>query len=80
MSDDGITLVVQAVYQNHDDWPSPIGVEDKPNWQTVYGTTISGTQADNSDGTITADFTIYRAGDYTFSITVNGEEISNSPI
>ena len=38
MLDDNLSVIVKAVYQNHDDWYSPIGVSDLANWQTTYGT------------------------------------------
>ena len=34
--DAGMTTVVEASYDNHDEWISPIGVEDDPNWPTIY--------------------------------------------
>ena len=58
MSDDNLIVVVQAVYNNHDDWLSPIGVADLTNWQTTYGTSILGTAIDNNDGTMTGSVTI----------------------
>ena len=35
MNDDiaaGMTVEVVADYENHDNWPSPIGVDDDPSW------------------------------------------------
>ena len=54
MLDDNLSVIVKAVYQNHDDWYSPIGVSDLANWQTTYGTVILGMTIDNNDGTMTA--------------------------
>ena len=79
MSDDNLIVVVQAVYNNHDDWLSPIGVADLTNWQTTYGTSILGTAIDNNDGTMTGSVTIQRAGSYTLYIKVNGFDIIGSP-
>ena len=53
MIDDKLLVAVYAVYINHNDWPSPIGVADLTDWQTIYGTSISGTAIDNNDGTMT---------------------------
>ena len=79
MLDDGLTVVVKADYDNHDDWPSPIGVSDFASWQTIYGTSISGTAIDMNDGTMTGSVVIWRAGAYTLSITVNNIHIQGSP-
>ena len=79
MRDDNLSVIVKAVYDNHDDWPSPIGVADLTNWQTNYGTSISGTASDNDDGTNKGSVTIQRAGSYTLSITVNGIDTVGSP-
>ena len=79
MLDDALTVVVKAEYNNHDDWPSPIGVADFANWQTIYGTSIAGTAIDNNDGTMTGSVIIKRAGTYTLSIKVNGIHIKGSP-
>lgn len=74
-----MTVVVRATYLNHDEWPSPIEVPDDPNWTTTYGTTILGTVKDSGDGKMAATLTIYRAGDYTLEILVNGIHIADSP-
>ena len=58
MTDDGLTVVVTAVYDDHDDWPSPIGVADFTNWQSIYGTSISGTATDSNDGTMAGSVTV----------------------
>ena len=79
MVDDGLTVVVKADYNDHKDWPSPIGVADFANWQTIYGTSIPGTAIDKNDGTMTGSVTIKRAGTYTLSIQVNGRDIKGSP-
>ena len=79
MLDDALTVVVKAEYNNHDDWPSPIGVADFANWQTIYGTSIAGTAIDKDDGTMTGSVIIKRAGTYTLSIQVNGRDIKGSP-
>jgi hypothetical protein len=58
MTDDGLNVVVTADYVNHDDWPSPIGVEDLTDWQTIYGTTIIGAATDNNNGKMTGSVNI----------------------
>ena len=58
MIDDGLTVYVKADYQNHDEWLSPIGVADLVNWQSIYGTSVSGTANYNNDGTMTGSVTI----------------------
>ena len=79
MTDDNLLVAVNAIYKNHNDWPSPIGVADLTDWQTIYGTSISGTAIDKDNGTMTGSVIIKRAGIYTLSITVNGFHIKNSP-
>ena len=74
-----MVVTVAATYDNHDDWPSPIGVLDDPSWITTYGTTISGSAIDSNDGTMAGSMTIQRAGDYTLSISVDGVHVINSP-
>jgi len=58
MVDDGLNVVVTAVYDDHDDWSSPIGVVDFTNWQTIYGTSILGTATDSNDGTMAGSVTV----------------------
>ena len=79
MLDDNLSVAINAVYYNHDDWPSHIGVADLTDWQTIYGTSIPGTAIDKNDGTMTGSVSIKRAGTYTLSITVNDAHITNSP-
>jgi len=79
MLDDNLSVAVNAVYNNHNNWPSPIEVADLTDWQTIYGTSISSTANDNNDGTMSGSVIIKRAGTYTLSITVNGVHIKNSP-
>ena len=78
----GMTVQAVAEYTNHNEWTSPIEVEDAPDWKTTYGTTIQNVSPviDNNDGTITATLYIYRAGYYTLSVLVNGNDVQNSPI
>ena len=75
----GMTVTVVADYVNHDNYPSPIGVADDPNWMTTYGVSITGTATDNNDGTMTGSVTIYRAGTYILSIQVYGTNVIGSP-
>lgn len=35
-------VTIMALYQNHDDWTSPISSADLENWQQIYGTNIAG--------------------------------------
>lgn len=69
----------RAVYDNHDEWPSPIGVTDDPNWATTYGTDLPATLIDTADGKMSASVSIHRAGAYELSITVDGTNVINSP-
>jgi hypothetical protein len=80
MVDDALTVVVTADWDNHDDWPSPIGAPDFTDWQTTYGTSLIGTSTDSNDGTMAATVTVLRAGSHTLSITVDGIHIVGSPI
>ena len=64
----GMVVTVTATYVNHDNYPSPISVADLTNWQTTYGTSISGSASDNNDGTMTGTITIQRAGTYTLTV------------
>lgn len=53
MLDDELNVAIMAQYEDHDDWPSPIGIPDAADWQAVYGTNIAGIAIDNNDGTMT---------------------------
>lgn len=73
-------MQVKAYYDNHADWPSPIEVVDDPTWTTTYPSPVSGTATNsNNDGTLAGSVTIYRAGDYELTITVDGSNVINSP-
>ena len=74
-----MTVTVVADYVNHDNYPSPIGVADDPNWMTTYGVSITGTATDNNDGTMTASLNILRAGTYSVSVKVNEIHVTGSP-
>ena len=68
-----------ATYVNHDNYPSPISVADLTDWQTTYGTSISGSASDNNDGTMTGTVTIQRAGTYTLTVQIDSVNVIGSP-
>ena len=76
---DGMVVSVAADYEDHDNYPSPIGVADLTNWESTYGTSLTGSASDNNDGTITGSVTIQRAGSYMLSAFVDGVEVIGSP-
>lgn len=77
----GMIVEVDAIYLDHDDWPSPIGVPDDPTWMATYGTTVpASTISDNGDGTIVVALKIRRAGDYSIEIKVDTVQIADSPL
>ncbi len=43
-------IEILALYQDHDDWLSPIGIPDLYQWQRVYGTDTAGIATNNGDG------------------------------
>jgi hypothetical protein len=83
-------VTITAIYENHNDWTSPIttpppGVTDLANWEEIYGRDISGlavfnNKSSDADSTYTGQVTIYRAGRFTLSILVNGIHIISSPL
>ena len=75
----GMTVSLVADYVNHDNYPSPIGVADLTDWQTIYGTSITGTTTDNGDGTMTGSVTIERAGTYTLTVQIDDSDVIGSP-
>ena len=70
----GMVVDARAIYDNHNEWVSPIGVSDDP-----YATDLVATVTDGVDGTMNASVTINRAGAYELSITVDGTEVFSSP-
>jgi len=64
---------------NHDNYFSPIGVADLPNWPTIYGKDISGIALDRHDGTYASQLTIFRAGEYRINSVLNNVDVKNSP-
>ena len=75
----GLTVKVLAEYVNHDEWSSPIEVEDDETWLTTQGTSVLASLTDNNDGTISASLNIDHAADYTLSILVDNTNVINSP-
>jgi hypothetical protein len=75
----GDEIEILALYVDHSEWNSEIGIEDLPGWSSVYGKDTLGLVSDNADGSYSCQITIYRAGKYTFQIKVNGQHILNSP-
>ena len=74
-----MVVSVTATYVHHDSYPSPIGVSDLTDWQTVYGTSISGSASDNNDGTMTGTVTVERAGTHTMTVQINSVNVIGSP-
>lgn len=72
-------IKIQAVYVNHNDWPSPIGATDLHNWEVLYGRNIVGLASDNQDSTYQGQLTIYRAGYFSLNVMINGQHVINSP-
>lgn len=75
----GYIVDSNTVYDNHDDWFSPIGVPDIPDWMLTYGTTLSATPQVMNDGTRQGQVQIERAGAYTLQITVDGTQVKDAP-
>ena len=72
-----MSVSVTATYDNDYEWRSPIGVPDST---FPYSTSISGTAAVSSDGTMAGALAIItKAADYALSITVDGADVINSP-
>jgi len=69
-SDEGMIFIV-AHYVNHDEWDSPIGIEDYPQWQSLYGRDIAGVVSNNQDGTYQCQITVQRAGLFSLKVTIN---------
>lgn len=79
LSYDDTKITILATYQNHMNYPSPIGVADLPNWPTIYGKDISGIALDRRDGTYASQLTIFRAGSYIVNTIINNVGVKNSP-
>lgn len=76
---DDTKITIYATYLNHDNYFSPIGVADLPNWPTIYGKDISGIALDRHDGTYASQLTIFRAGEYRINSVLNNVDVKNSP-
>ena len=68
-----------ATYENHDSWPSTIGINDLENWTAIFGSNIAGIASTNKDGSYTCQVTIYRAGRFHLNVKINGWNVLNSP-
>ena len=87
LSTAGNVVDANAVYDNHDDWSSPIGVEDiedwkltyGPGWDTTSGWTLQATPQVMNDGTRQGEVLIERAGAFTLGITVDGAQVKDAP-
>ena len=75
----GLVVSVTFDYVNHDNYPSPLGIADDSDWQSIYGTSHAGTLTDNNDGSMTASVTILRAGTYLITVQVDGIDVIGSP-
>ena len=74
-----MVVTVTATYVNHDNYPSPIGISDDSNWQTTYGTSLSGSSSDSNDGTMASTVTIQRAGTYSLTVMIDSIDVISSP-
>lgn len=72
-------IEILAEYQDHTEWPSPIGIPDLQNWQALYGTNIAGVATNNKDGSYQGQLTLYRAGLYQLSVKINDQHVVDSP-
>lgn len=70
---------ILATYENHSNWPSPIGIVDLENWSAIFGSNIAGIASSNNDGSYTCQVTIYRAGSFRLNVKINGWNVLNSP-
>ena len=68
-----------ATYEDHSNWPSPIGIVDLENWAAIFGSNIAGIASTNNDGSYTCQVTIYRAGSLHLNVKINGWNVLNSP-
>lgn len=64
-------IKILAIYESHDEWPSPIRIDDLHNWRQLYGLDVVGLASDNQDSTYAAQLTIYRAGSFVLEVTIN---------
>lgn len=69
------TTIVEATYDNHDEWLSLIGVPDDPNWPSIYSEQVA---TDDYNGKTTSQMTIERAGEFVLSVRVNNVDIEDS--
>lgn len=60
-------------------YDSQIGVPDLVGWENIYGKNVAGAVQDNQDGTYEGQVTVFRAGEFSLSIELFGEEFLNSP-
>lgn len=78
----GMVVSVYADYQNHDNYPSPLGVPDYPDraLDSLYDTTRWGSASDKGDGTMSATVSIYWAGTHTLTVQVDYKNVISSPL
>ena len=74
-----MVVTVTANYANANNYPSPIGVADDPDWRTTYGTVIPGTTVDNDNGSMSAAVTVQKAGTYSLRVSIDGADVYESP-
>lgn len=74
-----LEIEITAVYVDHGSWPSPIGITDATDWESIYGTNIAGIAIDNNDGSYAGQITVYRAGAFRIDVKVNSLHINGSP-
>ena len=75
----GMVVTITAEYVHHDNYPSPIGIEDLLDWEATYGTTITGSATDSNDGTMAATVTLQRAGTYSLTVLIDNIDVIGSP-
>lgn len=73
-----MTYTVQAQYQNHNNWPSPIFVEDLESWKATYGTTVPLSVRSIDYGKFVVSVWLKRAGTYTIDVLIDGVNVPDS--
>jgi hypothetical protein len=78
-SNPDLDISILVVYENHDSWPSPIGIADATDWQATYGTDIAGIAIDSGDGSYACQVTLYRSGQFYIEVKISSIHVSGSP-
>ena len=73
-------ITVLAEFQDSNDYISPLGVSDLPNWESIIGKNFAGVVTSLGNGSYKVDLNVLKAGTFNIVIKIKNIAITGSPV